>query len=95
MRKKENERMLTAVQFANEAGISYTTVMKWLRKGLVPGAAKKEDHRGEYWDIPASALAMERPKTGRPSKTERVEQGTTAKMATKPKARLVKKDNDQ
>lgn len=87
--------MLTAVQFANEAGISYTTIMKWLRRGLVPGAAKKEDHRGEYWDIPASALAMERPKMGRPSKAEQAEKLTAAKKAAKPKARLVKKGSNQ
>jgi hypothetical protein len=77
---KKRIRMLTAVQFAKEASISYTTVMSWLKQGLVPGAEKKADHRGEYWDIPDTALKMERPKAGRPSKRQ---PESTKKKATK------------
>jgi hypothetical protein len=67
---KKRIRMLTAVQFAKEAGISYPTVISWLKQGLVPEAEKKSDHRGEYWEIPDSALKMERPKAGRPAKQQ-------------------------
>jgi DNA-binding MurR/RpiR family transcriptional regulator len=30
--KKESVEMLTAVEFAERAGVSYPTVMSWLRK---------------------------------------------------------------
>jgi len=57
--------MLTAVQFAREIGASYPTVISWLDQGIVPGAVKQSDQRGEYWEIPEAALNMERPKRGR------------------------------
>lgn len=55
---------MTAVQFAKAMSASYPTVVGWLRLGIVPGAKKKSDNRGEYWEIPAAALKMERPKRG-------------------------------
>jgi hypothetical protein len=61
---KKKERTMTAVQFAREIGVSYPTVVGWLSRGIVPGAVKKSDHRGEYWEIPEKALSMERPKRG-------------------------------
>lgn len=72
---KVKQRMLTAVQFAKEIGASYPTVIDWLDRKLVPGAEKMSDHRGEYWQIPESALNMERPKRGRPSKASTDKKG--------------------
>lgn len=55
---------MTAVQFAKEIGASYPTVVGWLSQGIVPGARKMSDARGEYWQIPEDALKMERPRRG-------------------------------
>lgn len=50
--------MLTARQFAKRAGVSYATVMKWLRADIIPGAELVTDGRfGPYWDIPATSLS--------------------------------------
>ena len=48
--------MLTARTFAKEKGVSYTTIMAWLRDGLIPGAAQEETPMGMVWQIPASSL---------------------------------------
>jgi hypothetical protein len=62
---------MTARQFAAETGAAYTTVMLWLKRGLVPGAERKEDPRGPYWEIPSSALKnFKKPKIGRPKKSK-------------------------
>jgi hypothetical protein len=74
---KRKERMLTAVQFSKEIGASYPTVISWLEQGIVPGATKKSDHRGEYWEIPESALNMERPKRGRKPSQKKGEKSMT------------------
>ncbi len=58
---------MTATQFSKEIGASYPTIISWLDMGIVPGAIKQSDARGEYWEIPESALNMERPKRGRPA----------------------------
>jgi hypothetical protein len=61
---------MTARQFAGATGAAYTTVMLWLKRGIVPGAELKEDQRGSYWEIPVSALkTFKRPKVGRPRKS--------------------------
>jgi hypothetical protein len=62
MRKKG--RVMTAKQFAQEMGINYRTALNWLDAGIVPGARKKESLVGEYWEVPESALKMDRPKPG-------------------------------
>lgn len=60
---------MTAKQFAEEIGAAYSTVNKWLRKGLIPGAELQEDARGPYWEIPLKALkTFSKPKKGRPRK---------------------------
>lgn len=64
-------RKMTAVQFSKELGVSYPTVMAWLSQGIVPGAVKKSDIRGEFWEIPESALQMEHPKRGRKPGTKK------------------------
>lgn len=48
--------MLTARTFAKEKGVSYTTIMAWLREGLIPGAAQQETPMGMVWQIPSSSL---------------------------------------
>lgn len=65
---KRKQRMFTAVKFAGEMSISYPTMVRWLKRGLVPGATLEETPAGNYWQIPESALQMERPKAGRPPK---------------------------
>lgn len=57
--------MLTARTFAKEKGISYTTVMAWLRDSLIPGAGQQETPMGMVWQIPESSLGLvERQKPG-------------------------------
>ncbi len=69
------ERLLTAVKFAEEAGISYPTIVRWLKRGLVPGAQSVDTPMGKVWQIPESALKMERPKAGRiPSATKKADE---------------------
>ncbi len=56
---------MTATNFAREMGISYPTVIRWLDRQLVPGAELKESpERGKWWEIPETALKMERPTPG-------------------------------
>jgi hypothetical protein len=63
--KRKPTDMLTARTFAKEKGISYTTIMAWLRDGLIPGAAQEETPMGMVWQIPASSLEkVERRKPG-------------------------------
>ena len=56
---------MTATVFAQEMSVDYSTVMRWLKRQIVPGAALRESpERGKWWEIPESALQMERPKWG-------------------------------
>lgn len=49
--------MLTAKEFARRAGITYPTIMRWLKSGLVPGAKLMEGTPfGTFWQIPATSL---------------------------------------
>lgn len=57
---------MTATVFADEMGVSYPTVVRWLKRGLVPNAELKEaPERGKWWEIPETSLQMERPPAGR------------------------------
>jgi hypothetical protein len=59
-------RFMTAVTFAEEMNVDYATVMRWLRRELVPGAELIEPVPGmKVWQIPESALQMQRPLPGR------------------------------
>jgi hypothetical protein len=59
------EKLMTAVAFANAMDVNYTTVMRWLRQGIVPGAERIEPVPGmRVWQIPESALQMKMPKPG-------------------------------
>ena len=62
----KNKVTFTAREFAQVMGIGYRTVMKWLAEDKVPGTIKRQSPIGEWWEIPAKALRMERPKRGRP-----------------------------
>lgn len=54
---KGKTEMLTAKKFAERAELSYPTVIKRLRAGLIPGAVLVEDSpHGSYWQIPAASL---------------------------------------
>jgi len=78
--------MFTAVKFADEMGISYPTMVRWLKRGLVPGATLEETPAGSYWQIPETALTMERPKAGRKPKAEsdsETKKGTKKSGSTK------------
>jgi hypothetical protein len=54
-------------------------MVRWLKRGLVPGATLEKTPAGSYWQIPESALTMERPKAGRKPKAE----SAKAKKSTK------------
>lgn len=58
------KKMLTPRQFAEEMGINYRTALNWLEAGYVPGAVRREVLAGNYWEVPAEAVKMERPKRG-------------------------------
>jgi predicted site-specific integrase-resolvase len=55
---------MTAKQFAEQMNVNYRTALNWLEDGIVPGAERRTSPIGEYWEIPDTALSMERPKRG-------------------------------
>lgn len=60
--------MLTTNEVAQEMGVAYTTVMLWIKQGKLE-AVKREHPRGDYYEIPASALKrLDRGSKGRPRK---------------------------
>lgn len=61
---KKAAQPMTAKQFAERMAVNYRTALNWLEAGLVPGAERKQSPVGEYWEIPHTALKMERPKRG-------------------------------
>jgi hypothetical protein len=76
------ERMMTAVTFAEEMNVDYATVIRWLKLGIVPGADLQEPVPGmKVWQIPESALEMQRPLPGR----KRQPKGAATKPAKKSK----------
>jgi hypothetical protein len=71
---------MTAVAFAEAMDVNYTTIMRWLRQGIVPGAELIEPVPGmTVWQIPESSLQMQRPKPGPKRGTKK----TGVKKATK------------
>ncbi len=57
--------MLSTREFAEKMSVNYRTALKWLQSGIVPGATEQKLPNGIiFWDIPATALMMERPKKG-------------------------------
>jgi len=60
----EKKRMLTAKEFAAEAGISYPIIIRWLKEQQqpggeqrLPGAVQTEVGKLRAWQIPASLVA--------------------------------------
>jgi hypothetical protein len=45
-------------------GVHYRTALNWLEAGLIAGAERKSSLIGEYWEVPESALKMQRPRKG-------------------------------
>ena len=62
-------KMLTPREFAELAKVPYPTVMRWLKKGLMKGAKRETLGPLVLWQIPRSALKMQRPTRGRPQKS--------------------------
>lgn len=59
--------MLTTREFADHFNVAYTTVMTWLKKGLIPDAKRVDAPRGPVWEIPATVTkTFSPPKIGRP-----------------------------
>jgi len=62
---------MSTAEFAEKFGAPYTTVMTWLKRGLIPGATLKDYPRGQVWEIPRAALkTFRRPKRGRRPKKD-------------------------
>lgn len=65
--------MITPLQFAQEIGKPYATVIRWLREGLVPDVEVKQESRGPVYLVPADAVKRFKdftPQRGRPQKPE-------------------------
>ena len=75
--------MLTARQFAQQKGINYRTALNWLAAGLVSGAVVKQSPLGDYWEVPSTALTMEKPKPGPKPTAVKSEKLKPAKKARK------------
>jgi len=57
--------MISTSDFAKRMKVNYRTALNWLKAGRVPGAVEHKLPNGiVYWDIPTTALAMDRPKPG-------------------------------
>lgn len=65
-------KMLTPRQYADLNGVAYTTVMNWLRQGMIPDAIKHMTPTGHYWELPSSTpkpnLQPGRPSTKKATK---------------------------
>ncbi|MDQ3012865.1 MAG: hypothetical protein M3X11_19425 [Acidobacteriota bacterium] len=86
--------MLTARQFSKRAGVSYPTVMKWLKAGLVPEAKLNENTPlGTYWEIPVTSVGkVEKEKPGPKPKLKKAhDQPATSPVTEEKPARPAKK----
>ena len=82
---------MTAVEFAKAMDYDYSTVMRWLRRGLVPGAEfmpVSESGKFGIWRIPQSALQMEKPRPGRRRDEPKKLSGRAKKLADAAQASL-------
>lgn len=84
--------MFTTKEVAERADVAYTTVMLWIKQGKLE-AVKREHPRGDYYEIPASALnKLERGNKGRPKKAEaEAIEGTRKSVPVKPAKKAAKK----
>jgi hypothetical protein len=75
--------VMTAKQFAEQLSINYRTALNWLEAGLAPGSQRKDSPVGEYWEIPADALKMDRPKRGPKAGAKKAGSAANSKTATR------------
>ena len=73
---------MTAKQFAEKMQVNYRTALRWLESGIVPGAKRTQSPVGEYWEVPATAVEMKRPKSGRKVKKEAATKDQTTDSAS-------------
>jgi hypothetical protein len=74
----KGDKFMTAVEFAERMEYDYSTVMRWLRNKLVPGA-KFVEVSGKFgvWQIPESALTeFKPPRPGRKRETKKRKKGS-------------------
>jgi hypothetical protein len=76
----KGDKFMTAVEFAQAIDYDYTTIMRWLKRGLVPGA-KFVEVSGKFgvWQIPQEALSMTPPRLGRKKGAKPAKKGARAK----------------
>jgi hypothetical protein len=85
---KKSDTMTTR-EFAQAVGRPYITVLRWLRKGLVPGAEAVEETSGIVYRVPRSAVARFKEESPRPRgrppkpKPERAAKGSGKKARGK------------
>jgi len=81
------EKLMTAVAFAEAMDVNYTTIMRWLRNGIVPNTKQIEPvPTMKVWRIPESALQMKTPKPG-PARGTKTDGVNATKKAVKKGAR--------
>ena len=66
MVKRHKNDSMTLREFASRMQVNPVTVRNWLKRGIVPGAEYHPagDFGGPYWEIPAEALKMTKPRRG-------------------------------
>lgn len=76
--------MISTSVFAERMDVNYRTALNWLRAGLVSGAIERKlpSGSGNYWDIPVTALQMEKPKPGPKKGTKRSATGDSPTVTT-------------
>jgi hypothetical protein len=76
----KGDKFMTAVEFAKAMDYDYSTIMRWLREGLVPGA-KFVEVSGNFgvWQIPQEALEMRAPRLGRKRGSKKATKKATKK----------------
>ena len=63
--------MLTPKQYAEQTGAAYSTVMVWLRRGLLPGAVRHDMPSGGcFYEVPANAPKPTLPIGRKPKKAD-------------------------
>lgn len=77
---------MTAMEFSREMNVDYSTVIRWLKNGIVPGAELVEPIAGmKVWQIPETAMEMERPLAGRKRPESKTQIASNSKKKAKAK----------
>jgi hypothetical protein len=83
----KGDKFMTAVDFAKAMDYDYSTIMRWLKDGIVPGAQFVEVS-GNFgvWQIPHSAVTeMKVPRLGRKRGAKKVGAKKASKKTTSKK----------